>query len=107
MASKNENLSPISYVDSGIHIVLQSLIDLGSKKKNLICKVAGCSAMFDLNEDHFKIGEKNYIVAEMILEKNDIEISGECIGGKDSKTMWLEIKTGKTMVQIGNEVLVL
>lgn len=107
MGSINDNLSPVAYVDSGIHIVLQSLIDLGSKKKNLICKVAGCSAMFDVNEDHFKIGEKNYAVTKMILEKNAIEISGECIGGKDSKTMWLEIKTGKTTVQIGNELLVL
>jgi chemotaxis protein CheD len=107
LASKNENLGPSAYVDSGIQTVLQNMIDLGSKKKNLVCKVAGCSTMFEIAEDHFKIGEKNYAVSKMILNKNAIEISGELIGGRDSKTMWLEISTGKTVVQVGTEILVL
>jgi chemotaxis protein CheD len=103
MASKNEQLNSSAFVDLGVQNLMQNLLDSGSKKKDLICKIAGCSAMFDFKNDHFKIGEKNHSVAKLILEKNGIKISGEYIGGKDSKTMWLEIKTGKTIVQIGDE----
>lgn len=90
---------PAMFVDTGITLLLQSMFDLGCKKENLICKVAGAGNPLD-DSNMFRIGERNYAILKKILWRNNILIKGEVVGNKTAKTMFLHIDSGITRVKI-------
>jgi len=91
------SVNPFMFVDSGISRLLNDLISFGANKKSIIIKIAGCSNMMDDN-NFFKIGERNYTITRKILWKNDFLITSEEIGGKASRTLSLDMSTGKTYI---------
>jgi chemotaxis protein CheD len=93
-------VNPERFVDSGVSRLLQGLFDRGAKRRNLVAKVAGMAAMMDLQQI-FNIGERNYTVLRKILWKNDILISGKEVGGTATRTLFLEISTGRTRIRSG------
>ncbi|MBF0206079.1 MAG: chemotaxis protein CheD [Oligoflexia bacterium] len=90
---------PFNFVDTAVVLLLQFFYDRGSIKKNLICKVAGGGTPL---EDHgvFRIGERNYAVFKKVVWKNGLLVKGELVGGKSSKTMMLEMESGRTILKI-------
>lgn len=100
---KEEIINPITYVDSGVIIMLQKIFDLGGSRKSIICKVSGCGTTMNPTGDLFKIGERNYTMLRKVLWKNNIFVKGELVGGSEPKTMYLEIGTGKVFVKHRNE----
>ena len=46
----------------------------------------------------FKIGERNYTVLRKILWKNNVLLGAEDVGGTTSRTVHLEINTGRTII---------
>jgi chemotaxis protein CheD len=90
---------PSMFVDTGITLMLQTMFDLGSKKENLICKVAGAGHPLD-DSNMFRIGERNYAILKKILWRNNILIKGEIVGDKTAKTMYLHMDSGTTSVKI-------
>ncbi len=91
-------VSPAMFVDTGVVLLLQQLIELGAKKSNLEIRIAGCASSLQ-QVGNIKIGERNHTVARKILWKNDLMIAGEDVGGTQPRTMILELGTGKTLIQ--------
>ncbi len=89
---------PAMFVDTGVPALLQQLFELGAKRNRLIVKVAGGARVFD-NDDHFKIGERNYTILRKVLWKNSILIAGEDVGGTVARTMSLEMASGMTKIK--------
>ncbi|MFH0878950.1 MAG: chemotaxis protein CheD [Lentisphaerota bacterium] len=94
--------SPCMFVDTGVVLLLKEMFARGCKKSSLIVKVAGGSAVLD-SKGLFKIGERNYTVFRKILWKNSMLISGEDVGGNASRTIRLEIGTGRLVMKSGGE----
>ena len=92
--------SPCMFTDTGITALLQAIFNMGAVRNRLIAKVAGASSLLD-EKGLFKIGERNYTVLRKILWKNNILIAGEDIGGCTSRTMYLYIATGRTIIKSG------
>ena len=90
---------PYMFVDTGIPILINKLLENGAEKKRIILKAAGCSHVLD-NNNHFRIGERNYAILRKILWKNNMLIKNESIGGTVSRTITLHIGTGDTFVKI-------
>ncbi|MCX8065355.1 MAG: chemotaxis protein CheD [Candidatus Hydrogenedentes bacterium] len=89
---------PFMFVDTGLPLLLQTLLDMGADKKRIVAKVAGGAML--LNDDGiFRIGERNYIVVRKLLWKNNILISAEDVGGTVARTMILYINDGKTIIK--------
>ncbi len=99
--SKNDkskaDKNPAMFSDTGMQELLTQMYQLGSKKEDLIVKVAGCASPLDI-EGKFKIGERNYAVFRKILWRNNILIAGEDVGGKNPRTLMLNIQTGETTI---------
>lgn len=89
---------PYMFVDKGMMQLLSQLFQKGVARDRAIVKVAGCARILD-NSNLFRIGERNFTVLRKVLWKNGLMIKGEAIGGSVSRTMRLEIGSGRCMVR--------
>jgi len=96
-------IAPYMFVDTGIPLFLQHILDAGAQKQRLKIKAAGCSSLMD-EKDIFNIGERNWTIFRKIIWKNGMLIDNEDIGGVKSRTMTLYLDTGKTTIKAGGEV---
>lgn len=94
--------NPFMFVDSGMVRFLGMLFDMGMQRSRTIVKVAGCSQILDKG-NLFRIGERNHTVLRKILWKNGLMIKAEDIGGSLSRTVRLEIATGRCLLKAGGE----
>jgi chemotaxis protein CheD len=95
---------PCMFVDTGVTLMLTKLFELGVRKSSAIVKVAGGSRLLDKN-DLFRIGERNYTMFRKILWKNGMMIAAEDVGGAETRTVRLDIGTGRVTVKSnGREV---
>lgn len=89
---------PAMFTDTGVASLLQALFDLGAKRENIVAKVAGAAVQLD-QSGLFRIGERNHMVLRRVLWKNDILLAAEDVGGSLSRTMVLQVGTGRTLVK--------
>jgi chemotaxis protein CheD len=89
---------PAMYTDTGSALLIQSLYDMGATKCNLVARVVGAASHLDTN-GIFRIGEKNYAVVRKVLWKNGILIASEDTGGSNSRTVYLEVGSGRVFVK--------
>jgi len=89
--------NPFMFVDTGVPALFKALYDLGAQKTRMIVKAAGCGNPLGKNE-MFKIGERNYTVLKKLLWKNNILLESEDVGGSASRTVYLELSTGQTII---------
>ncbi len=96
--------NPYMFADTGIPIFLQKLYALGAVKSRLVVKVAG-GAQFVDHKDFFAIGKRNYTAMRKIFWKEGLLCKGEHVGGTISRTLYLEIGSGRTwFTNSGQEV---
>ena len=86
------------FTDTGISALLQAVFDNGGERKHLIARVAGASSLLD-KKGLFKIGERNYTVLRKVLWKNNILIKSEDVGGNVSRTIYLHMDDGRTLMR--------
>lgn len=85
---------PYMFVDTGMSLFLTKLFEAGVTRSNAVVKVAGGASVLDKN-GLFRIGERNYTVLRKILWKNGMLIKAEDVGGESSRTIRLEIGSGR------------
>ena len=91
------------YVDTGVVLLLKELTERGANKKDLVIKIAGCGNINDTN-NVFEIGKKNYTVLKKVLWKNGLLLKSEHVGDSFSRTVSLDIESGKVDLKINGEV---
>ena len=101
------DFNPAMYVDSGLTLMLQKLIELGSNKKNWQIKAAGCGEPASALTEHFNIGNRNFIMLKKILWTNGLVLNNKLVGGNRPKTLFLDIKNGAVTVKMGNDIVTL
>jgi chemotaxis protein CheD len=97
---------PAMFADTGIPALFHALYAMGCRKQDLVVKVAGGGALYDDN-GLFRIGERNHLVLRRMLWKNGILIADEDVGGTATRTLTLEMATGRTTVKTGGTTRVL
>ncbi len=93
--------NPPMFADTGIPLLFRAAYQLGASKKRLIVKCAGGSQLLD-DKGTFSIGKRNYVMLRKIFWKNGILIDAEDVGGSISRTMRLEIGTGRVTLKTRN-----
>jgi chemotaxis protein CheD len=89
---------PYMFVDTGMTALLQTLFNMGVTKANAIVKVAGGASMLD-KQGLFRIGERNMTVFRKIMWKNGMLIKAVDVGGEITRTVRLEIGTGRFLIK--------
>ena len=86
--------NPYMFADTGIPLLFQRAYALGADKRRLVVRVAGGAQVVG-GEDMFQIGKLNCLAMRKILWKAGVLIHGEAVGGKISRTLRLEVGTGR------------
>ena len=95
--------NPWMFADTGIPMLLDRLCARGASKRRLTVRAAGGASMMD-QENVFDIGRRNYLARRKILWKAGVMVHGEAVGGVRSRTVRLEIGSGKFLIQEAGEV---
>jgi chemotaxis protein CheD len=90
--------NPYLYADTGIPLLFKTSYKLGAEKKRLLVRVAGGAQVLD-GDGVFNIGKRNYLAMKKIFWKAGVLIHVEEVGGSVSRTLRLEISTGRLLVQ--------
>lgn len=89
--------NPYMFVDTGFPQFLDALYKRGANKRTLKIKAAG-GACIGGGRDMFEIGKRNIIMLRKLLWQNNIIIAGKDVGGNTSRTMYLEVGSGRVWV---------
>lgn len=89
---------PYRYADTGTPLLFRSAYRLGADKRRLVVRLAGGAAVVD-DGGLFNIGKRNYAAVRRILWQAGVIVHGEDVGGAVSRTVRMEIGTGRMMVR--------
>ncbi len=90
---------PGYFADTGIDALLKEFRKLGVRSNaDLIIKLAGGASVMD-TEKTFDIGKRNLLATRKILWKNHMAAIAEDVGGNYSRTVWVEVDTGRVFIQ--------
>jgi chemotaxis protein CheD len=89
---------PFLFADTGIPLLFQSAYQLGAEKPRLLVRAAGGAQVMD-DGGVFDIGRRNYLALRKILWRAGVLIHGEDVGGMTSRTVRLEVSTGRLWIR--------
>ena len=90
--------SPFMFIDSGVPRLFQAVCSLGGDRHRLVIRVAGGAQFLDPG-GVFNIGERNQQAFTRLLSQNGYSIHGKDVGGVSSRTIRLDMSTGKLSVR--------
>ncbi len=92
--------NPLMFVDTGFPNLLMQCLRIGAQKQRIEITVAGGANANETEEnDLFKIGKRNFLILRKLLWKDGLLLKSFDVGGSNSRTMSLEIGTGKVMIR--------
>jgi chemotaxis protein CheD len=92
--------NPYMFADTGVPLLLQQVRDQGAQPRRLVARAAGGASILD-PQGVFDIGKRNYLALRKILWKAGILLRAEACGGNQSRTVRLEIESGRFWLQEG------
>jgi len=90
--------SPFMFVDTGVPRLFHALYSLGADRSKVIVKAAGGAQFLDPG-GIFNIGERNQKALVQLLGRNGFQLHAQDLGGVSSRTIRLDMATGKLTVQ--------
>ena len=92
--------NPYMFADSGIPKLLRAITEQGASPRRSKVWLAGGAQILNGHE-MFQIGRRNYLAARKLLWKAGILVAGEAVGGEVSRTVRLEVGSGRVWVREG------
>jgi chemotaxis protein CheD len=97
--------NPFMFVDTGFPKLLIECFKIGAQKQRLEIMVAGGANSQDrVENDLFQIGKRNFIILRKVLWKNGLLLKSYDVGGGNSRTMSLEIGTGRVTIRSSGQM---
>jgi len=93
---------PFMFADTGIPMLFHSAYSKGAEKRRLTVSVAGGAQMMD-EEGVFNIGKRNCLAMRKIFWKAGVILKAEDVGGTMSRTVRLEVGTGRVSLHNAGE----
>lgn len=87
---------PTMFADTGVPLLVQSMLALGCELGDLTFKAVGGGAI--RAEGAFAIGQRNVEALRQVCHQQGLTISAEQTGGAGSSTVRLEVGSGKVTV---------
>ncbi len=93
---------PGKYADTAIPFLLSKMLSLGSKRENLVIKIAGGAQMFNLegNSDIMNIGSRNIDAVYKALEEMNLSVNKADTGGNKGRTLKLNVLSGTFYLKV-------
>ena len=96
----NGHSFPYHYADTAIVTLLGKLRSMGAAQWNMVAKMAGGARMFLCSDDLAPgIGKQNVSSIRRILQREQIPLSGEEVGGSYGRNVEFYLDSGKVIVK--------
>jgi chemotaxis protein CheD len=95
---KKAEANPHMFADTGIASLLRMMAATGAMQRRVAVRLAGGAQVVDAR-DVFSIGKRNYAAVRKILWKEGLLVGGEMVGGEVSRTVRLEVGSGRFLVR--------
>jgi chemotaxis protein CheD len=96
--------NPFMFADTGVALFVQRICGQGADKRRLVARAAGGASIMD-PQNIFDIGKRNCLALRKILWKAGILLASEAVGGNRSRTVFLEIGSGRFWQQEAGNVI--
>lgn len=94
---------PFMFGDTGLRILIDTLILMGASKGRLQIKIAGAARM-QTGPDGFNIGRRNYLALRKNLWQKGMFIDAEDVGGTSPRNMYMYMADGTVIIKsVGKE----
>jgi chemotaxis protein CheD len=94
--------APFMFADTGVPVFIEALREQGARPERFKVVIAGGAHVLDQTKA-FNIGMKNLEALKNCLKNFDIKVHHENIGGTNSRTLSLEIGSGRSSIKIFGE----
>ncbi len=92
--------NPFMFVDTGVPELFRRCYEMGAQRQRLIIKVAGGASLNGSEtDDPFQIGKRNFTMLRKLLWKNGLLLKSFDVGGRNSRTMSLNISNGQVLIR--------
>lgn len=91
---------PYAYADTGIPALFRAAYAKGADKKRITVRLVGGAQVMDPG-GVFNIGKRNHMACRKILWAAGVLVHGEEVGGKISRTVSLEVGSGRLLWNTG------
>ncbi len=98
LSPEKAKANPAMFADTGVPALFRAAYDLGAVKKRLVVKVAGGAQLLD-DSGTFNIGKRNYVMVRKLFWKNNVLIDAEHVGGSMSRTLRLDVGSGRVILK--------
>lgn len=89
---------PAMFADTGLPLLLRSLVGLRSEPARLRLFLAGGASVL-CTQDMFKIGERNLRATDEFLRRNALAVHFRATGGTINRTVHLNVGTGEVTLK--------
>jgi chemotaxis protein CheD len=97
---KKAEANPYMFADTGLRELLRQMTMIGANTRRLKVRLAGGAQVMD-DRNVFNIGKRNYNAVRKLLWQAGLMVDGEAVGGDVSRTVRLEVETGRMWVREG------
>lgn len=103
LAPEKAKANPSMFADTGVPLLFKSAYALGAQKQRLVVKVAGGASLLD-EKGTFNIGKRNHVMLQKLFWKNGVLVQAEEVGGAISRTVRLDVGSGRVTISSQNKV---
>ena len=89
---------PFMFADTGLHLLINKMLEMGADKKRMTVKAAGGAAMA-AGPKGFDIGKRNFLSLRKVLWQYGIMMNSHDVGGSSPRNMYLNIENGIVSVK--------
>ena len=98
MDEERARRDPFMFADTGLHLLINKMLEMGANKKMMTVKAAGGAAMAT-GPKGFDIGKRNFLSLRKVLWQYGIMMNAHDVGGGSPRNMYLDIETGTVLVK--------
>jgi len=88
-----EGLASPKYGNVAIELLIDKMLKLGCKKRNIKAKIFGGANVIKTEYDLYNIGQRNIQLAEDILEQEQIKIIARSVGGDRGRKILMDTES--------------
>ncbi|MBP7175706.1 MAG: chemotaxis protein CheD [Thermoclostridium sp.] len=95
------NTNKAKFADTGIRLLLELMLEIGSRKGHIVAKIAGGAQMFSFSQsnDTIRIGQRNVEATKAVLQELGIPIIAQDTGGNHGRTIECYSDDGRMMIK--------
>ncbi len=100
LPEKSNNSKITKYADTGIPFLIENMEKKGAKRNYMKAKIAGGAQMFELTSqnENMQIGKRNIKTVRKVLNKMNIQITGQDVGKNYGRTMIFNLENGEIII---------